>query len=659
MMIDLKKRYADAINRANSVYKNSLNAEELKNAHASLTPIIKLKDKGDDYNELITNANGLSLRIGAKRIAFDATRNNLDYDLDWAQKKLSELETSASAKGFSKTYALILRVEKLISSLREIYSQSKFIRDTYQNDRGANTESIVAQAKAQYGELYKECDKLPTEDEIFTGVAFLDIKAETREFIDSLIQEAEDNHKKLISKRVSERINGIVNALPDEWRNGYNFCPGITSGSNKMLVVQTPFREEFSFLAYSYSRDIGGRVAIIDVNPKVFGGCIESDINAIFDYLSTTADVLAITGLAMYHDNNKPAILKALYRVACKKNGIGVFIHDFNSRLTVWKEVEDALPKAYDIYYMYLKLPAFRATVDAIKEASVRQESVDEIFIKNHCAYLGYVGVNDVIKRVKDDYTWDFKEYAEIRSLENYGKVVNYIMDLKSDSHLIDSSWGISYDKSIDASFEPKKSFGGYDYDTKRMLNPQNINIIAEAENISLPAKCGLVTNYCLLCGDDRSVWYELSEEEQIYRLRIATKTVGRLLNTEYDPEIEIKKSEDGKNGGAYCSGAGKLIVYYDGALKNYDDLLKTVCHEMFHSFQYTAMHHGWKRWHESELLVCKARVDEWSECEPKYISSKENERAYRIQGLEVDARVFATEAAVDLSKNWSKINLL
>ncbi|MBQ4585337.1 MAG: hypothetical protein IJA82_03935 [Clostridia bacterium] len=659
MMIDLKKRFNDAINRANNVYKNSLNPEELKNAHASLTPIIKLKNSDDDYNELITNANALSLRIGAKRIAFDATRNNLDYDLDWAQKKLSELEASASAGGFSKTYALILRVQKLISSLKEIYSQSKFIRASYQNDRGANSESVVAQAKAQYGELYKECDKLPTEAEIFTGVAFLDIKAETREFIDSLIQEAEDNHKRLTSNRVSERINGIVNALPDEWKSGYHFCPGITSGSNKMMVVLTPFREEFSFLAYSYARDNAGRVAIIDVSSKVFGGCVESDINAIFDYLATTADVLAITGLAMYYDNNKPAILRALYRVACSKKGIGVFIHDFNSRLTVWKEIEDALPKAYDIYYMYLKLPGFRETVDAIRDASVRQENVDEIFIKKHCAYLGYVGVNDIIKRVKDDYTWDFKDFAEIRSIENYGKVINYIMDLKSDSQLVDPSWGISYDKAIDESFEPRKSFGGYDYDTKRRLNPQNIKLITEAENFSLPAKCGLVTNYCLLCGDDKSTWYELDDEEQFYRLSVATKTVGRLLNTEYDPEIEIKTSEDGKNGGAYCSGAGKLIVYYDGALKNYDELLKTVCHEMFHSFQYTAMHFGWKRWHESELLVCKARVDEWSECEPKYISSKENERAYRIQGLEVDARVFATQAATNLSTNWSKINLL
>ncbi len=654
-MIDFTSKFERILNKANDTYHNSVDKDELILAHKSLSPIIKAKDPEGKYQELITNANGLSIRIGIKRIALDAIKDNLECDLEWSLEKLTELEGSANEKGFSKTSALAVRVKNLITSLQWIYAQSMKISASYLNDRGRNSESIVIKAKEQYGELYKECDTLPTEADVFAGVYFLDIHAETREFIDSLIEEAEGVHKRLTSDRISERINGIINSLPSEWKIGYSFCPTVSNNNNKMMLVLTPFKNEFSFLAYSYARQNGARATVIDVNSKVFGGCLESDINAIFEYLGTTADVLAITGLAMYHDDNKPAILRALYKVACSKKGIGVFIHDYNSTLSLWSELEDALPKAYDVYYMYLKLPSFRATVDAIKDASVRE--IDEIFIKKCCAYLGYVGVNEIIQKLKEDYTCDYTELAEQRSLENYSKILTYIMNLKSQAQLVDSSWGISFDCFEDKSFEPRKEFGGYDYDTKRILNPQNLKLIIDMENILLPAKCGLAVNYCLLCGDDSSVWKELSREDQHYRLTIANKTVAKLLNTQYDPEVVIKSIE-GK-AGAYCSGGGKQIVYSEASLNNYSWLAETVCHEMFHAFQHTAVQGGWKRWYASELMVNEQRVAEWGTCGQKYISIDENQKAYEIQGYEVDARVFAAEAMDGLSKHWSKLKLL
>ncbi len=653
--MDFTRKFDGILQRAQQTYKTSVNEQALLSAQQSLEPIKNLRSGRDLYEKHIKNAIGLSLRIGMKRIAIDAVVNNLSCKMDVAMGMLDNMERVAIENSFLKTSALAIRIKNLLTSLKWIYAQSDEIYRTYQSDRGKNDEFILSKAKEKYSELYKECEKLPSEEEVFEGVLFPNIKAECREFIDSLIDEVNEIHKKLNRDKIGSRVDNIFSPIPQEWKTSYSFRPTINGNNNSLMVVVTPFKDEFTFLACSYAQQNGSRVAVVDITARAFGDCSASEIKEIFNYVGTTADIIAITGMSMYHESNKSYIYQSLYDVARSKKGLSVLIHDFNSKLPVWKEAEDALPEAYDIFFMYLTLPGYKETLEALKYGSVRE--IDELFVKKECAFLGYVGVNEVIAILKNDYTNDFSDTASRKSRENYSKILDYITNLKSQSQLIGDDWGKSFNCFEDVSFEPKKDFGGYDYDTKRLLNPKNLDAIINMENILLPARCGLAVNYCLLCGEDVSIWQELTDEERLYRLTLATKTVGRLLNAQYDPTVEIKEIE-GK-AGAYCSGGGKLIVYGSKYVMNFSLLADAVCHEMFHAFQHTAMTTGWKRWHASELMVTPQRIKEWNKCHGKYIDINKNENSYYVQGFEVDARVFAAETTDGVTKHWQKLNLV
>lgn len=648
----LKKR----IENCNITYYVSLKHDELNSAQNRLLDALNSSlYKGEEFKAQLETVRGLISRIEIKKIAMDAIVENLQFDSVKAKNRLNTIKEKAGELGFEKTKKLAGDVISLIDSLCEIYKTGDELAQVCESSKGRSDISILNRAKTDIFKLHEKKDALPSEQEIFGKVAFYDIKKETGEYIDDLIEYVEGTRRGILEDRIKGHLEKITVPVPEAFYD-YRFVPSISSNGNKMLVVLTPFKDELELLAYSYATQNGKRLSIINIDPSVFSGVGEDEIRELLSGYSLSNEVLCVTGLSMYHEANKEIILKCLYEIASSKKGIGVFIHEFNSANTVWLELERALPDANDIFYMYLTLPTYDDVLKVITEASVRP--IDPVYIKNNCSFIGYVGVNMVVDALKEDYEADVTDIISRKFEENYSQTIAYMARLRSRSMLLHDSWGKRTEEEKSKSYRARKGFGGFDYDEQKLLNPKNIDTIIAMENVLLPAKCGLMVNYCLLCGDDKGAWQRLSDEEKNYRLTVATKTIGRLLETQYDPEVVVVEKIEGK-AIAYCSGGGKQVVYSKKLLGDFDQLRKTICHEMYHSFQHTATTLGWTPWYFTELCVSDARVSEWIRCFQCYIQLDAQAEAYAVQSIEVDANIFALEAVAGIEKDWHRVKLV
>ena len=639
----------DTLVSLDKIYYLSLDEKALSDAQGKLEKIFN-GALADDENR--KNAKGLNMRIGIKKIALTSVRRNLSINKEELLSSLEEIEKSAKDESFLKTAILASNVKTLVYKLSDIYFLCNNIAKTYlPNEKGEilADEKTLIKAKDSYTELQAQLDKLPSEAEIFGQVRFLSIKEEISELISELINETEILKDRVVKRSLDEALKTCFYSVPQEW-NDYTISAGISGeNENNLTVVVTPFKDEFSYLINSISKKSGKRPVYITIKESTFSRYDERDIEKLVTYFKSSGDYFAVTGLSNYHSANKGEIINAFYRLAHKNEHIKVFLHDYTGSHALWQETEKALSGVYDTYYMYLTMPSYKETIDLLDSFGI--DAQDGEFVKNSCAFMGYIGLNRVaISLASFDDNW--KKIAYKISSSNHSLTEGYFRDLPSQAQLLDSGWGEHHAYANKIELEPKRAFS-FDYDDKKLLNPNKIKQIVEMENITLQEKCGLATRYCLLLGDDYTSWQELSSKEKLERITLATKTVSRLLDVQYDPIVELPDEIEGKAGG-YCYGGGKKIVYSLKSASNYEWMADAICHEVYHSFQHTAINNGFRLWHRTELMVSPYRIEEWEKAQSSYIDINENAKHYKLQAFEVDARVFAKETTVGANDKWS-----
>ena len=194
-----------------------------------------------------------------------------------------------------------------------------------------------------------------------------------------------------------------------------------------------------------------------------------------------------------------------------------------------------------------------------------------------------------------------------------------------------------------------------FDYDDIPMYNAANIRKITSSSTLGVVAKCGLISEYCLLRNADKSTWEKLGREEMASRIEEATRLVLRTLGIVKDPVVEVLDKLEKKGAGGLCYNGGEKIVYLYRSARDYDWIRGAVCHECFHALQHKAMYGGWFDWLQKEFGVTRGRIKQWRVnsngdddygIRGRYFDIDDQPEAYLVQVFESDARAFEFDCA-------------
>ena len=294
-------------------------------------------------------------------------------------------------------------------------------------------------------------------------------------------------------------------------------------------------------------------------------------------------------------------------------------------------------------------MPTYKDVIDEFENKKMIT-TADYEYVRKNFAFMGYVGFNKAVTLFVQGK--DFKNELKYKSDYNRNLALSYLKNIPSQTQFLDVEWGnLNLERNTDGD---KKEF---DYDSIKSSNPENIKKILQAQ-IDTFKKCGLLIRYCTLCGDDVSVWKNLTLEEKSDRINDATRIIAHLLQTEYSPIVEVVANEDWtvKGAGGLCCDGGKLIQYKEDCIDNYDWLVTAIAHEVYHAFQHTACNNGWRKWYWSELGVTENRLPEWQYNFGHY--SSVNSKTYKVEIVECDARTFEKDCFEKSKGAWNLIDL-
>lgn len=143
-------------------------------------------------------------------------------------------------------------------------------------------------------------------------------------------------------------------------------------------------------------------------------------------------------------------------------------------------------------------------------------------------------------------------------------------------------------------------------------------------------------------------------------RLTRASKLLSKIINTEFDPDVQVIEKKNFPKEGAMglCCDGGAVIKYRLEDMRDFTAAFTCVCHEMFHSFQHTIINTGWKDWHFTELGISRSRAKEWKINQGMYIDLVKDKDAYYVQCFEADARIFEADTLIAAGERWSMAQL-
>lgn len=464
------------------------------------------------------------------------------------------------------------------------------------------------------------------------------------------------------SKRYGEDYRRAVHKTSEF--TGYDYYPVREEGdeeSARCEIAATPFFEEAALYAASVAKT--ERAQSVTVDLKKLSGASESSREYLFQKL-TESDAERMLFL------NFPALAgEAKGSVICGIKGL----LSSGKRLTVHDEsAERGLLKLFreegieDVRNVFLSLPDYGEAKDEFTAQGYFSERGDETLFRKYGVYLGFFGFNEILRAGRSAWRRVLKRIAS----ENKARFETFLERLPNRALLLDDGWRFEPSYRAPETKETRAPYS-FDYDKAREFLPANLRRILEGKD-PLIAKCGMVAKYCVLLGEDDSRWAELglTEEgkaERLRRLKTATEILSELLGTEKKaPKVEIVAEEDwdlNKHGRAcaYCADGGERIVFREKSFSETEALADTVLHEMYHSFQYTAVGNVFQGWWRTDLNVTPERVKEWAYNfgENRYIRNVKNMNAYTLQIIEADARIFAAESLRACGERWSELDLI
>ena len=644
----------EALNNENRVYLNSLSVDELSQAVQNLRELLSAYRLTENNQ---ANAEALLLRVQAKKLAFVYFNDGYEEE-DYAalEAYLRKAWPIAEEHAHTKTAALLKRLLEVSEAVHAITVDAAAWAAKVRSYDG-ETVAVSAQECQAVAETFDAkialAQALEEFDPLFgSNVAFLNVKSDLVGALTKERDRARAAEKKLALADVHKFMADNVTEIEDlerlqrcdyypqqgaYWKN--------TAGAN---ILCTPFEDEALLLAVKNCPSV----------PKIVraGAFAEKDeaaLEKIFGYLLENGTCVVVLGLDRYRAENKAALLKQ--SMAFGKRGGKLYIVDKTGTRTLYEEalaLTGGALTALDISFTYLMMPVYADVIEYLKEKTmIGDGSEDRAFVKENLPFLGFVGIGRAVAQFTAGRNW--RQFGVQYGLERRREAIEYLKQLPSQGQLIDANWGDFSSVVVNKALGKKE----FDYDGITGVRVENIQKIMEGD-FSLFAKCGLLSIYCTMHGDDSSRWQELDPEEQSERATLATRMVMRALGCHAQPVVEILEELSNKNAGGLCCDGGTRIQYKKDSVQNYNWFVDCICHECFHAFQAMAENSAWEDWYWTELGVTKGRITEWRYNDGCYVNlTPKSKTNYMIQIIESDARAFAADSISQAGKVWHEVH--
>ena len=427
----------------------------------------------------------------------------------------------------------------------------------------------------------------------------------------------------------------------------YEAYPNISNGEggiSNFLIIYSPLEIEVKLAAYYY--EIINQKKFLCINIQALK---EKDINILCGILGKLDVNLLIFNLYALKTKTQDTsnqkeeksievqekFLKRLFEYSKHNN---VFIHNNTGNIEYYDYYVDLATKdnilnSYDISYVYLRFPEYNELIDFLeKKELIVKDDEKSIKIQENMKYIGYVGLNEILKANLHGLDW-YKTGINL-SNSNHEQVIVYLEHLPNQELILSSSWG-------DVDFGKKyieRKHEEYDYDRLKNVNVNNIKKIINSD-LTVIEKIGVLGRYILLAGEDENTYRSLSIDEQLNRIRMICELIYVLYDIDMIPEVIFEKND---NWWGLCCNGGKLIKFdirHATNPTNIEYLLNTIFHECRHSFQHYAMDHTFnKKW--EVFGYTRGFIDQLRQNNAKYMTTDKGypDEAYRYQLMEADA---------------------
>ncbi len=631
----------ELIEAARIVYKSSEDAEQLKRASGRLRKLLK---EDSPNGENLKEAEQLICRLKAKELVVNYIEFFEPKKGETLKKQLPALSTLAMDKSYGELYAfldsLAALAAKLCPIMDEAFSRLESIRADGEfvcgYDLAFSTEYFFDGAIKSAKDLRDDC-AFPSKG----GLLSLRDAA-----VDALVSEknALSDYLAELKKRDGERL--IREKAVIEKGEYFEYYPVFNDRvTANTIVLRTPFSDEARLYALALANIEEKKLAVVDAT-----ALSREESLALFAALNNGKTRVLLTNLdkSRYADELFESIASA------GKQGLEIFVTDCSKEGRLYADFMRAISKcdkisALDVGCRYLTMPYFLEVAELFESKGLISGREEYEELKKY-PFMGYIGLNEISKLASSGKDW--KAYAKERSDKNRLLARDYVKALPSIAQLIDGGWGFS---AAIVTPDEKREFS---YDDVRGVNTENVRKIREC-GANIFRTCGMLVRYCLLGGEDKSIWARLDAEEREGRLTAATKCVMRELNTGLDPIVEIvpKDDESMKSFGGLCCEGGKLIKYREDCSRNYDYISGCICHECFHAFQHISIN-SWKPWYFEELGVTPGRTEEWAHNFQHY-NGDTSSWAYKLEIVEADARAFEVDCFSFGDDLWSTIDFV
>lgn len=656
------------IDKINRIYLTSTDKDKLLSAYNEIctcylnNPSVKgfLKHKPELQSEYGIHE-ALSMRVLAKHLLIKYLEKYSEEDKDACLGRIKEMISVSADKNYLKTTKLLANVRDFVSDVHEIMKVAVIavnrVRDDFGNLATDNAALIRESAQAiekalkeakslESALLFPENVAVPD----FIGGIIKDLEEEAEWFSGALRSSFDVRAAQLLEEFSSPLSSLGVNTSPRFYESPLD----LSKTYAKAIVISTPFEEEAILFAGVYSSMTAKAFHLFHAD-KLSGDERRVPMEALFEAAACKDMSLLILGIERLDEAVVCEMEKAILE-ATKRN-VHFLIHDntgtralYESFDKIASESETLSPR--DVHHVFLSMPNFNQTCKILADnAFITDTEADKEKVRNSIPFIGYVGLNAILS---SSPTADWLTGASELSRERANAAISYLNRLIASRQFIDDGWG-NFSGHVRYVKGEKKSF---DYDELRGIDKENIKAIMEKPGLTTFDRCGIITKYCLLSGNDSSVWKDLSASEKELRVTTATRMVCKILSTAYTPEVKILPDEgwDKKSAGGYCEDGGKRIVYRESSVSNYTWVEDAVCHECYHAFQHTALYMPYADWFFTELGVTEGRINSWDDNFKVYVGTEEP-KTYRVEVVECDARAFALDCLRNIEKYWKDID--
>lgn len=630
----------EKIERANAIFLYSLDAGKLTEGCQELDRLLK-QDRPNEHNR--ENAEALSFRMRAKALALRFYDAFVPVEGDELVRYLEETEPVARSKGYTKTASALERLLAFTMRAREITDGVYALLYKLRGESGwlVKTAKEAAEAADQLERALTQAGELEGGSPFGANVKFYDLKERV---ISAVTEEREEVLAVRFRLEEAEEARLLEDAAKPLAPKGEYFPVWNDEREANAVVLCTPLLEEARLAAAHYAQK--REKSCCELNAAALSGKTATQLSALFAALKKRGCDCLLTGFSGLRGGRKEILSAA---VSFGREGGHVFLWDETGKRALYDEAVAAGGVSGTGYY-YLTMPYFRDVVDLFEEKGMISGTGEYAFLRETLPFMGYTGLNAASAAFASGKDW--KKVAAAHSKNNRQKALVYLAELPSQNQLLDEDWGKFGEGAVDRNARSK-----FDYDDIKGLNPRNIEkIMASGGNFF--SICGMVARYCVLCGDDISVWNTLDRETKSERLTVATKLVQRLLDTGIDPQVELVPEEEWerKDAGGLCCEGGNRILYREKCSVDCEWMIMCILHECFHAFQHTAINRGFRDWYWEELGVTKGRLDEWRYNFDHY-EGKTSSITYKVEIVECDARAFEHDCFTMSEDVWHRID--